>query len=55
MFHTICTYAIYTASAVFLLGMAGSAVVVLFSFFDDFTQLFSNDEIGETHTHPPIG
>jgi hypothetical protein len=52
MFHTIGTYAIYIVSAVFLLGMAGSAVVVLISFFDDFTQLFNDEEIEPLETLP---
>jgi hypothetical protein len=53
MFHMIGTYAIYIVSTVFILGMTGSAIVVLFSFFDDFTQLFSNEEIVDTLTRPP--
>jgi len=54
MFHTISTYAIYTVCALFLLGITGSAVVVLFSFFDDFTQLFSNEEGESLPTHPSV-
>jgi hypothetical protein len=53
MFHTISTYAIYTVCAFFLLGIAGSAVVVLLSFFDDFTELFSDDEIDTFGSRPP--
>jgi hypothetical protein len=53
MFHVIFTCAIYIISAVFCLGMAGSAVVVLFSFFDDFTQLFNDEEIAPLSTRPP--
>jgi len=53
MFHTIATYAIYSICALFLLGIAGSTVVVLFSFFDDFTQLFSDEEIKPLPTQTP--
>ena len=53
MFHTIATYAIYIVSGVFLLGMGGSAIVVLISFFSDFTELFSDEEIKALPTRPP--
>ena len=53
MFHTMATYAIYVTTAVFLLGMAGSAVVVMISFVEDFSELFSNDEVEAIHTNPP--
>jgi hypothetical protein len=53
MFHTIGTFAIYTICTLFLVGMAGSAVVVLLSFFDDFTQLFSNEEVDSFPRSPP--
>jgi hypothetical protein len=53
MFHTIGTYAIYIVCAVFMLGMAGSAIVVLISFFDDFTELFSDEEIEPLPTRQP--
>jgi hypothetical protein len=44
----------YIASGVFLLGLAGSSVVVLISFVEDFFELFSKDETVEmAHTHPP--
>jgi hypothetical protein len=53
MFHAIGSFAIYFISALFLVGMAGSAVVVLFSFFDDFTQLFSKEEFEPIQGQPP--
>jgi hypothetical protein len=54
MVHSIYLYATYFVSAVFLLGMAGSAVVVVISFFDDFAELFSKDDKGEIlHSRPP--
>jgi len=54
MFNTVITFAIYSLSAAFLLGMAGSAVVILISFFEDFSELFSDDEVEPLHSHPPI-
>jgi len=42
----------YIASGVFILGLAGSTVVVLISFVEDFAELFSKDENVEM-THPP--
>jgi len=53
MLHTIGTYAVYAVSAAFFIGMAGSVVVVLISFFDDFTELFSDEEIEPLPTRPP--
>ena len=45
----------YIASVVFLLGLAGSAIVVLISFVEDFFELFSSDETVEpVRTHPPV-
>jgi hypothetical protein len=55
MANSIIEYAIYIVSAVFLLGLAGSAVVVLISFVEDFFELFSDDETSEiAHSRPPI-
>lgn len=55
MLHSITSDAMYIVSTVFLLGLAGSAIVVLISFVEDFLELFSNDEIPESvHTRPPI-
>lgn len=53
MFNTIGTYAIYVVCGIFLLGIAGSAIVVLISFFGDFTELFSDEEIKPLPTNPP--
>ena len=52
MFHAIGTYAIYIVSTVFLVGMAGSVIVVLISLFDDFTELFNDEEIEPLQTLP---
>ncbi len=54
MFRLIASDAMLIVSTVFLVGLAGSAIVVLISFVEDFLELFSNDEIPETvHTRPP--
>jgi hypothetical protein len=37
----------------FLVGIAGSAVVVVLAFFGDFKELFSNDEGEVIDTRPP--
>lgn len=37
-------FAIHALTAVFLVGILGSAVVVLISFFEDITVLFSSDK-----------
>ncbi|HUX43590.1 MAG TPA: hypothetical protein VMV57_02460 [Terracidiphilus sp.] len=37
-------------TGMFLVGIAGSAVVVVLSFFDDFTQLFRNETGSEDLT-----
>jgi hypothetical protein len=42
----------YIVSGVFVLGLAGSSIVVLISFVEDFLELFSKDEIIEM-PHPP--
>lgn len=42
----------YIASGVFVLGIAGSAVVVVISFVEDFAELFSKEETIEL-PHPP--
>ncbi len=47
MAHLIDLFAMHFISMVFLIGMAGSAVVVVRVFFGDFMELFSDDE-GET-------
>jgi hypothetical protein len=54
MLHTLATYAMNLASAMFLVGLAGSSIVVLISFVEDFVELFSkNDDAGAAHTHTP--
>jgi hypothetical protein len=42
----------YVVSGVFVLGLAGSSIVVLISFVEDFAELFSKDENVEM-PHPP--
>jgi len=53
MFHTIGAFAVHMVSAVFFIGLAGSTVVVLFSFFDDFTQLFAKEKFESIQPPPP--
>jgi hypothetical protein len=42
--HEFAAYAIRLLSAVFFLGLLGSAVVAVISFVEDFGELFSSDE-----------
>jgi hypothetical protein len=53
MFHTIGAFAVHMVSALFFIGLAGSTVVVLFSFFDDFTQLFAKEKFESIQPPPP--
>jgi hypothetical protein len=53
MVHKLDLFAIHFVSTLFLLGMAGSAVVVLLAFFGDFRELFSNDQGEVIDTRPP--
>jgi hypothetical protein len=54
MLNSIGSYAIHIASVVFLVGLAGSSIVVLISFFEDFLELFSkNDESEVARPQPP--
>jgi len=54
MLNAIGSYAINIASVVFLVGLAGSCIVVLISFFEDFGELFSkNDEPGMAEPRTP--
>ncbi len=39
----LATFFIHFLTAVFLIGMVGSAVVVVISFVEDFRELFSHD------------
>jgi hypothetical protein len=42
------------ASVIFLVGLAGSSIVVLISFFEDLIELFSkNDESEVSRPHAP--
>jgi hypothetical protein len=54
MSHSFAYYAMYIASGIFLVGLAGSSIVVLISFFEDFVELLSkDDEVEAVHSHPP--
>jgi hypothetical protein len=54
MFNSIGSFAIHFASAIFLVGLAGSSIVVLISFFEDIFELFSRDDKTEAaRPHTP--
>lgn len=53
MAHSIDLFAVHFVSTVFLIGIAGSAVVVVLAFFGDFRELFSNDDGEVVDTRPP--
>ena len=53
MFYSIGSFAIHSASAIFLIGLAGSSIVILISFFEDFVELFSKNEESETAPRTP--
>jgi hypothetical protein len=40
-------------TAMFLIGLVGSAVVVIVSFVEDFRELFSDDEVAPIPPPPP--
>lgn len=55
MVRSIDSYAANIVTVTFLLGLLGSAVVVIISFVEDFAELFSKDDEAEAvHTHPPM-
>jgi hypothetical protein len=45
------TFLVHLVTAMFLIGLMGSAVVVIISFVEDFRELFSGNE--DTPTAPP--
>ena len=47
------TFLVHLVTALFLIGLVGSAVVVIISFVEDFRELFSDDEVAPTAPHPP--
>jgi hypothetical protein len=52
MYHA-AAIGIHILSAVFLVGMLGSSVVVAISFFEDIHVLFSSDKEESPAPHPP--
>jgi hypothetical protein len=46
-------FLVHLLTAMFLIGLVGSAVVVIISFVEDFRELFSDDEDTPTAPHPP--
>ena len=51
--YAIATFGIHFLSAVFLIGLAGSAIVVVISFVEDFAELFSSDDGNHADAHTP--
>jgi hypothetical protein len=47
------TFLLYLVTALFLIGLVGSAVVVIISFVEDFRELFSDDEVAPIPRPPP--
>jgi hypothetical protein len=41
--HQIAVFSIYALTGMFLLGIAGSVIVILISFVEDFQELFGED------------
>jgi hypothetical protein len=52
--HAIGTVLIDVVVVLFLTGLAGSAVVILISFVEDFRELFGDDEAAPEPTAPPM-
>jgi hypothetical protein len=52
MIH-VGTFLVHLVTALFLIGLVGSAVVVIISFVEDFRELFSDDEVTPTAPPPP--
>ena len=46
------TFGIHFLSAVFVAGLAGSAIVVVISFVEDFAELFTSDKDDAMHHTP---
>lgn len=49
----VATFGIHFLSAVFLIGLVGSAIVVAISFVEDFAELFSADDVDHSKVHTP--
>jgi len=52
MIH-VGTFLVHLVTALFLIGLVGSAVVVIISFVEDFRELFSDDEVAPIPPPPP--
>ena len=51
--HFVGTMFVNLMVSIFFIGMAGSAVVILISFVEDFRELFGSDEsAAESHARP---
>ncbi|MBS1801830.1 MAG: hypothetical protein JST28_00605 [Acidobacteria bacterium] len=51
--HAIGKFLIDAIVVMFFVGMAGSAVVIVISFVEDFRELFGSDESTPEHEGPP--
>jgi hypothetical protein len=52
MIH-IGTFLVHLLTAMFFVGLAGSAIVVIISFVEDFRELFSGNEVAPVAPPPP--
>jgi hypothetical protein len=52
MIH-IGIFLVYLVTAMFFVGLVGSAIVVIISFVEDFKELFSGNEDAPAAPHPP--
>ena len=50
--HVLITFLIRAITGMFFIGMAGSVIVIVVSFVEDFQELFSSDE---PHLESPKG
>jgi hypothetical protein len=53
--HSLGTFFVYAICAMFFVGLAGSAVVVLIAFFEDLKELFGSDEADPEPARQPAG
>ena len=51
--HAVGVFFLHALSALFLIGLAGSAVVVLITFVEDFGELFGREEAHSEAPHVP--
>jgi hypothetical protein len=49
----IGTFLVHLVTALFLVGLVGSAIVVIISFVEDFRELFSGNDVAPVAPPPP--